>query len=41
MSETVEVEGVPTRYRECIVFETDGEGLIRGVGVDLKHLART
>jgi hypothetical protein len=39
LTETVEVEGVPTRYKECIVFETDGQGLIRGVSVYLKQPA--
>jgi limonene-1,2-epoxide hydrolase len=36
LSETFEVEGVPTEYPECILFEQDDDGLICRVSVFVK-----
>jgi len=37
LTETVELDGDPTSYAECILFERDGDGLIRHVSVYLKR----
>jgi SnoaL-like domain len=37
LSETLEVDGTPTTYPECIVFERDDAGLIRNVSVFIKQ----
>jgi len=37
LSETFEVDGTPTTYPECIVFERDDDGLIRHVNVFIKQ----
>ena len=37
LSETFEVDGTPTTYPECIVFERDAAGLIRRVSVFIKQ----
>jgi ketosteroid isomerase-like protein len=37
LSETFEVDGRPTTYPECIVFERDDAGLISGVSVFIKQ----
>jgi SnoaL-like domain len=37
LSETFEVDGTPTTYPECIVFERDAAGLIRHVSVFIKQ----
>ena len=37
LSETFEVDGQPTTYPECIVFERDGAGLISRVSVFIKQ----
>jgi ketosteroid isomerase-like protein len=37
LSETFEVDGTPTTYPECIVFERDAAGLISHVSVFIKQ----
>jgi hypothetical protein len=37
LSETLEVDGAPTTYPKCIVFERDDACLIRGVSVFIKQ----
>jgi hypothetical protein len=37
LSETFEVDGTPTTYPECILFERDDAGLIRHVSVFIKQ----
>jgi SnoaL-like domain len=37
LSETFDVDGTPTTYPECIVFERDAAGLIRHVSVFIKQ----
>jgi limonene-1,2-epoxide hydrolase len=37
LSETFEVDGVPTECPECLLFERDGDGLIRHVSVFIKR----
>ncbi len=37
LSETFEVDGTPTTYPECLVFERDAAGLIRHVSVFIKQ----
>ena len=37
LSETFEVDGTPTTYPECLVFERDATGLIRHVSVFIKQ----
>ena len=37
LSETFEVDGVPTEYPECILFERDDDGLIAHVSVFIKQ----
>jgi hypothetical protein len=37
LSETFDVDGTPTTYPECIRFDRDGDGLICGVSVFMKH----
>ncbi|HKA84277.1 MAG TPA: nuclear transport factor 2 family protein [Acidimicrobiales bacterium] len=37
LSETFEVDGTPTTYPECLVFERDADGLIRHVSVFIKQ----
>jgi hypothetical protein len=37
LNETLEVDGVPTEYPECILFERNDDGLIRHVSVFIKQ----
>lgn len=37
LSETFEIDGILTEYPECILFETDGDGLICLVSVFIKR----
>ncbi|BBY06454.1 nuclear transport factor 2 family protein [Mycobacterium noviomagense] len=37
LTETFEIDGVPTEYPECLVFEQDGDGLISYVSVFIKR----
>ncbi|HZU48743.1 MAG TPA: nuclear transport factor 2 family protein [Mycobacterium sp.] len=37
LTETFEIDGVPTEYPECLVFEQDDDGLIRYVSVFIKR----
>jgi hypothetical protein len=39
LSETFDIDGVPTEYPECIVFEQDDGGLINRVNVFTKQLS--
>ncbi|MBV9320496.1 MAG: nuclear transport factor 2 family protein [Mycobacterium sp.] len=39
LSETVEVDGSPTKYPECILFEKNDDGLICRVSVFIKQPA--
>jgi hypothetical protein len=39
LSETFDVDGVPTEYPECIVFEQNHDGLINRVSVFIKQLS--
>ncbi len=38
LSETFDIDGVPTEYPECLVFEQNDEGLINRVSVFIKQL---
>ena len=38
LSETFDIDGVPTEYPECLVFEQNSEGLINRVSVFIKQL---
>jgi limonene-1,2-epoxide hydrolase len=38
LSETFNIDGVPTEYPECLVFEQNDEGLINRVDVFIKQL---
>jgi hypothetical protein len=38
LSETFNVDGVPTEYPECLVFEQNDDGLINRVSVFIKQL---
>jgi SnoaL-like domain len=38
LSETFDIDGVPTTYPECLVFERNSEGLINRVSVFIKQL---
>jgi len=37
LTETFEIDGVPTEYPECLVFEQDDDGLISYVSVFIKQ----
>ncbi|WP_050947725.1 nuclear transport factor 2 family protein [Mycobacterium xenopi] len=37
LTETFDINGVPTEYPECLVFEQDGDGLISYVSVFIKR----
>jgi limonene-1,2-epoxide hydrolase len=37
LTETFEIDGVPTEYPECLVFEQDDDGLISYVSVFIKR----
>jgi limonene-1,2-epoxide hydrolase len=39
LSETFDIDGVPTEYPECIVFEQNPDGLINRVSVFIKQLS--
>lgn len=39
LSETFNINGVPTEYPECLVFEQNGDGLINRVSVFMKQLS--
>jgi hypothetical protein len=39
LSETFDIDGVPTEYPECLVFEQNSEGLINRVSVFIKQLS--
>jgi hypothetical protein len=39
LSETFAIDGIPTEYPECIVFEQDDDGLINRVNVFIKQLS--
>jgi hypothetical protein len=39
LSETFNIDGVPTEYPECIVFEQNHDGLINRVSVFIKQLS--
>lgn len=41
LTEIVEVDGVPTEYPECIVFQRDDAGRIRYISVFIKRSARS
>ncbi len=38
LSETFDIDGVPTEYPECLVFEQNPDGLINRVGVFIKQI---
>jgi ketosteroid isomerase-like protein len=38
LSETFDIDGVPTEYPECLVFEQNSDGLINRVNVFIKQL---
>jgi limonene-1,2-epoxide hydrolase len=38
LSETFKIDGVPTEYPECLVFEQNDDGLINRVNVFIKQL---
>jgi limonene-1,2-epoxide hydrolase len=38
LSETFDIDGVPTEYPECLVFEQNSDGLINRVDVFIKQL---
>jgi hypothetical protein len=38
LSETFNIDGVPTEYPECLVFEQNDDGLINRVSVFMKQL---
>jgi limonene-1,2-epoxide hydrolase len=38
LSETFDIEGAPTEYPECLVFEQNSEGLINRVSVFIKQV---
>ena len=38
LSETFDINGVPTEYPECLVFEQNSAGLINRVGVFIKQV---
>jgi hypothetical protein len=38
LTETFDIDGVPTEYPECLVFEQDPDGLIYRVSVFIKQL---
>jgi ketosteroid isomerase-like protein len=38
LSETFDIDGVPTEYPECLVFEQNPDGLINRVSVFIKQL---
>jgi SnoaL-like domain len=38
LSETFEIDGVPTEYPECLVFEQNSDGLINRVSVFIKQV---
>jgi limonene-1,2-epoxide hydrolase len=40
LTETFEMDGVPTGYPECLVFETNSGGLISRVSVFIKQVSR-
>jgi hypothetical protein len=40
LTETFEIDGVPTGYPECLVFETNSNGLINRVSVFIKQVSR-
>lgn len=39
LSETFDIDGVPTEYPECLVFEQNPDGLINRVNVFIKQLS--
>src|SRR5277367_7039370 len=39
LSETFDIDGVPTEYPECLVFEQDPDGLINRVSVCIKKVS--
>ncbi|HEY1840637.1 MAG TPA: nuclear transport factor 2 family protein [Mycobacterium sp.] len=39
LSETFDIDGVPTGYPECLVFEQDLDGLINRVSVFIKQVS--
>jgi hypothetical protein len=39
LSETFDIEGVPTEYPECLVFEQNPDGLINRVSVFIKQVS--
>jgi hypothetical protein len=39
LSETFDIDGVPTEYPECLVFEQNSYGLINRVSVFIKQLS--
>ena len=39
LSETFDIDGVPTDYPECLVFELNPDGLINRVSVFIKQLS--
>jgi ketosteroid isomerase-like protein len=39
LSETFDIDGAPTEYPECLVFEQNSRGLINRVSVFIKQLA--
>jgi SnoaL-like protein len=39
LSETFDIDGVPTAYPECLVFEQNDNGLINRVSVFMKQLS--
>jgi hypothetical protein len=38
LSETFDIDGAPTEYSECLVFEQNPQGLINRVSVFIKQL---
>jgi limonene-1,2-epoxide hydrolase len=38
LSETFDIDGVPTEYPECLVFERNSDGLINRVSVFIKQV---
>lgn len=38
LTESFDIDGVPTAYPECLVFELNSDGLINRVSVFIKHV---
>jgi len=41
LTETFDIDGVPTEYPECLIFEQNSGGLINRVSVFIKQLSNS